>query len=370
MDDFFYVDNRKTINYYGESGRDCLNNNCQMCNFVREVMKINIAIVKNFLSYKKLMKKSYYYIHLKRYSFHNVLKMKNFNYSVHLMNSEGPGRIRNKLKYKLDILKNEELNKSYYEDLDKGMVEELSQKNSLSKFNRSFENNQICDILENVFYTDQIFNLNLIRNFIDRDEIFVGTSNCLFIKNLSQIDCIIVLTVKNIYILKNVHIDQESNLLLSKYKFKKYYWSINDYKEEFKRACPFLNNFTLDGLNNDSEEEISDMKLDSLREYSKNNSHRKRISDYLKMNKFFRDRSEFEIIKFEYKEINEIHKKRYLLKQNSLEFFLKNGKNFFIAFNLDKRELIFQTVILFILFRSLNTQSRIQRLQDIIIQIL
>ena len=212
--------------------------------------------------------------------------------------------------------------------------------------------------------------MNLIRNFIDRDEIFVGTSNCLFIKNLSQIDCIIVLTVKNIYILKNVHIDQESNLLLSKYKFKKYYWSINDYKEEFKRACPFLNNFTLDGLNNDSEEEISDMKLDSLREYSKNNSHRKRISDYLKMNKFFRDRSEFEIIKFEYKEINEIHKKRYLLKQNSLEFFLKNGKNFFIAFNLDKRELIFQTVILFILFRSLNTQSRIQRLQDIIIQIL
>ena len=343
MPDDLSSENKKSLNYFGEPERDCSSSNCQICNFIKEVMKININIVKNFLIYKKLLRKSYYYINLKGYHYHDILKKKNFNYSVHLMNSEGPGRIRNKLKFKLDILKNEELIKSYYDFLDKGKVEEFSHKKSLSKFNRFYEIIQINDILENIFYTDQIFNLNLIRHFINKEDQLIGAVNCLFIKNLSQIDCVFVLTVKSIYILKNVHIDPENNMLISKSKFKKYYWSINNYKDEFRRACPFLNNFNLDS-NQDAEEDISNNKPDSLMDLSKNRGNKKNISDYLKMSKFSRDRSEFQIIRFEYKNINEIHKRRYLLKQNSLEIFLKNGKNYFITFNLDKRDLIFQTV--------------------------
>lgn len=334
------IENRNSINYYGECDQDCLSYNCQICNFVKEVMKINISIVKNYLSFKKMLKRSYYYIHLKGYRYNDILKRKNYSFSVHLMNCEGPGRIRNRLKSKFDILSNEELNKSYYDVLDKGKIEELSEKNLLSKFNKSNLITQIQDILEHILYTDQIFNLNIVRQFINFDDHLLGAFNCLFIKNLSQIDCVFVLTVKSIYILKNMHIDSEGNLLFSRIKFKKYYWSINDYKQELKRACPFLNNLNIDAFDNFTEKEMTDYN-----ELNTNITYRKKVYDKIKMNKFSRDRFEFELLKFDYKEINEIHKRRYLLKNNSLEFFLKNGKNYFIAFNLDKRDIIYQTII-------------------------
>jgi hypothetical protein len=231
------------------------------------------------------------------------------------------------------------LNKTYYEVIDRSKVEELSQKRSLSRFHRCYDIPEVYDILEYLLYTDQIFNLNIVRQFIDRDDQLVGATNCLFVKNLSHIDCVFVLTVKRIYIIKNVHVDKEGNLLLSKIKFKKYYWSIIDYKDELKRACPFLNNLNRDGFDNFLEKEVTDYI-----ELSKSTSHRKKLTDKLKMNIFSRDKTEFEILKFEYKEINEIHKKRFLLKPNAVEIFLKNGKNYFVVFNLDKREIVYQTV--------------------------
>jgi hypothetical protein len=335
-----FIENRKSINYYGESEQDCILYNCQICNFVKEVMKINISIIKNYLSYKKLLKKSYYYIHLKGYRFNDILKRKNYSFSVHLMNCEGPGRIRNRLKSKLDILSNEELNKSYYEILDKCKVQELSEKNLLTKFSRANAITQINDILDHVLYIDQIFSLNLVRQFINLDDQVIGAFNSLFIKNLSQTDCVFIITVKSIYIMKNMHIDQEGNLLLPRIKFKKHYWSINEYKQELKRACPFLNSLNLETFDSYLEKDITDYS-----ELNKNISYRKKVFDRIKMNKFSRDRLEFDMLKIDYKEINEIHKRRYLLKPNSLEIFLKNGKNYFLTFNLDKRDTIYQTMV-------------------------
>jgi len=256
------------------------------------------------------------------------------------MNCEGPGRIRNRLKSKLDILSNEELNKSYYEILDKCKVHELSEKNLLTKFSRANAITQINDILDHVLYIDQIFSLNLVRQFINLDDQVIGAFNSLFIKNLSQTDCVFIITVKSIYILKNMHIDQEGNLLLPRIKFKKHYWSINEYKQELKRACPFLNSLNLETFDSYLEKDITDYS-----ELNKNISYRKKVFDRIKMNKFSRDRLEFDMLKIDYKEINEIHKRRYLLKPNSLEIFLKNGKNYFLTFNLDKRDTIYQTMV-------------------------
>ena len=46
--------------------------------------------------------------------------------------------------------------------------------------------------------------------------------------------------------------------------------------------------------------------------------------------------------KYSYEEIREIHNRRYLLKNNALEFFLINGKSFFFAFDeIDSRDRIF-----------------------------
>ena len=48
----------------------------------------------------------------------------------------------------------------------------------------------------------------------------------------------------------------------------------------------------------------------------------------------------FQIYSFNYNEINELHKKRFLHQNNAIEMFLKNGKNYYLAFNVDLRDII------------------------------
>jgi hypothetical protein len=49
---------------------------------------------------------------------------------------------------------------------------------------------------------------------------------------------------------------------------------------------------------------------------------------------------------FYYVEINEIHKRRFLHQNNSIEIFLKNGKNYYLSFNLGFRDKIVKAIIL------------------------
>lgn len=53
----------------------------------------------------------------------------------------------------------------------------------------------------------------------------------------------------------------------------------------------------------------------------------------------------FWIYSFSYLEINELHKKRYLLQNNAVEIFLKNGKNFFLAFNINLSDKIVEKIM-------------------------
>ena len=68
-------------------------------------------------------------------------------------------RIKNKLTAKIDEIKNEELTKKYYEDVEKILSEEKSHK--ISQFNKNYNFMDIKTIFSEVLYTDQIFNLNI-----------------------------------------------------------------------------------------------------------------------------------------------------------------------------------------------------------------
>ena len=38
MPDDLSSENKKSLNYFGEPERDCSSSNCQICNFIKEVM--------------------------------------------------------------------------------------------------------------------------------------------------------------------------------------------------------------------------------------------------------------------------------------------------------------------------------------------
>ena len=326
--------------YFGDNDQECANQSCQICTFIKEYMgKILINIIKNYLTYKKILDKSFKYIFLKDKPFSkDILLSKSFVYSWYLQKSEGPARIRNKLKAKLDTIRNEELSKKYYESFDINKCQELNEKKIRSNFNKVFEIDEIHDVINNIFFIDQIFNINIVKQFIDNNDTFITALNCLIVKDLFHQDCVIIIGTKKVYILTNVHINKEKNILEAKTKFKKFFWVVSDYKDELDRCCCYLSDYY--------EENSTLLENIDFEEIQSNQSKRRKINDKLKMHKFLRDQNEYRIIKFEFKDINEIHKRRYLLKQNSLEIFLKNGRNYFIVFNADKREAVFQLVII------------------------
>jgi hypothetical protein len=337
--------------YFGDNDQECANQSCQVCTFIKEYLgKVLINIIRNYNTYRKMLDINYKYIFLKEKSFSkDILSQKLFNYSWYLQKTEGPCRIRNKLKAKLDTIKNEELTKKYYESIDLNNCEELKYKKSKSSFNIVFEMEEIQDIVMNIFFLDQIFNINIIKYFIDNDDTFITALNCLYIKDLFQQDCVIIIATKRIYLLTNVHINRENNICEAKTKFKKFFWVVSDYKEEQDRCCAYLNDY-----NQEIKNQLEKIDFEELKA---NQSKKRKFNDQLKMHKFKRKQDQFKIIKFDFNHINEIHKRRYLLKQNSLEIFLKNGRNFMIVFNKEKREPIFQLIVKNIMQNDKNKQE-------------
>jgi hypothetical protein len=371
---------------------ECIGSECFLCNFFRDSILNSYKITKNFNSFTKYVKNFLYQLYLKSPSKKLTdlyFKSKGINFAWYILNREGPSRIRNKLIAKIDEIKNEELNKKYYEDLEKLIQEEKLHK--ISPLNNIFNFMDIKDIFSEVLFTDQIFNLNIIKNLVDEDDKYIAAFNCLHISECYQMDCVFVLGSNKFYILQNLHIDSEGNLQYAKKKFKKHFWVVNDYKKEWNRACPYLNNYAppkensvlvenenkeIDtnmtnveqignlnlsninqNLNSNHIENQSDakraLKVDSTinlnnlnfeTQFEMSNAVRK-ICDEIKMYKFSRSRKGIKIYSYKYNEINELHKRRFLLKQNALEFFMKSGENLLLSFNLDKRDQVFSELV-------------------------
>ena len=103
------------------------------------------------------------------------------------------------------------------------------------------------------------------------------------------------------------------------------FWILNHYEDILKEQCEYLNTY----------ENINNVNADND---TFNNMQRKKP-------KFEKVSKGFWIYSFYYFEINEIHKRRFLHHNNAIEIFLKNGKNYYIACNLNKREKILKLIL-------------------------
>jgi len=320
---------------------DCKNSSCNICSFCKDFIAINKKIIYNYLCNKEFIKTSYYNHYLK-FENSDYLEKKNINFSWNIDRTEGPARIRNKLKAKIDLIDNNELHKSFYENKEFLEMDEISRK--CSTLSKEFDYFDVNSFLNKIYYLDQILHLNSISQMGEDYDVIKYSFNCLLIRDYIHKDCVMAIGTKKVYIFVNSHIDINNNFISAKYKFNNSFWVINEYDEIWKETCPYLNNYN---------DKVRDDSPKIRRSFSRMDSTKiKRINDEFKKKKFTRERDNFKIISFDIKNINEIHKKRFLLKQNALEIFLDSGDNFLFAFNIDKRDKIFEQVI--ILFIELN----------------
>ena len=289
--------------------------NCQLCFFIRTVIKKIFKRHKLFNAFKTFMAETYTNI------FINDNKIKfNWTFSNYLVDKEGPSRIKNKFKIKPDLILNDEIdrnNKNY--------------KNSefLNKFN-------FFDFKTNLFYffnLQQIFSLDIEKNLIDDDDQLENllVYNCLLFDKMNYINSVVILGVNKIYIMTNVVINKMYTMFYSNQEINKIFWVANDYDEILNRYCEYLN-FNFD--DDDQKEKIYTI-----------NENQTMGDVYEKKNVFKRFNKGIKFFSFCYPEINELHKKKFLHQDNAIEIFLKNGKNFFIAFNVNNRDNVVSNIM-------------------------
>ena len=117
--------------------------------------------------------------------------------------------------------------------------------------------------------------------------------------------------------LSNNNILYEANVPISRR-----FWVTKNYNDIMQEHCKYLNSY-------DNSENLNDS--------SNNNQKKKKL--------FEKTLKGFWMYSFYYVEINELHKRRFLHQNNAIEIFLKNGKNYYITFNIDIRNKIVKLII-------------------------
>ena len=320
------------------------NGDCHLCSFIKGILvsifkrEIKFGIYKNYL------------LHCLSEVFimNNNLDFK-YNFSYHLMKREGPSRIRKRFCIRIDKLLNSEYDRSAFER------KKVKKEDKMSKFNKNNNNvlkdksidlvskemeneveklfmfyekkkGYISENLLNFFNLGQIYNIEILPTLVDFDDTYLCSFNCLLFKGLSYINAAFILGKNKIYILSTVNISLNNILYEANYPITKRFWITKKYNDILQEHCEYLNSY-------DIAENIDDGE-------AKNTQKKKKL--------FEKTLKGFWLYSFYYVEINEIHKRKFLHQNNAIEIFLKNGKNYYLTFNLGIRDKLVKLIINYI----------------------
>ena len=146
--------------------------------------------------------------------------------------------------------------------------------------------------------------------------------NCLLINRLYKTISLFILQNDYILILTNIFIDKENNLQVCLSKPELILWFIKD--EEYLNE---LEKYT----------KKNEIELNNIFEENK----KEKKDDYFGMSRNYK----FSIKKIKISEISEIYKTSFLQCPNSIEIITKKGKNYFLCFNVDRRDNAFFMII-------------------------
>ena len=335
------------INITDKDKENC-EGDCHLCRFIKKLLvsifqrEIKFGIYKNYL----LHCLTEVFIINKNLDF-------KLNFSYYLMKREGPNRIRKKFNVRVDRLLNSEYDRSVYEkksikkndtsiniekklnnnikllkekSIDLNDNKEIINENEIEKKFMFYENkkNNFSENLLNFYNLGQIYNIDITSHLIDSDDKFKAAFNCLLFKGFSYINSVFILGKNKIYILSTANISTNNILYDAHSPITKRFWIIKQYNDILHEHCYYLNSY--DMIENNTEMPTN-----------KTNQKKKKI--------FEKTIKGFWLYSFYYVEINEIHKRKYLHQNNAIEIFLKNGKNYYLAFNIDIRDKLVKYII-------------------------
>ena len=291
--------------------------NCRICRFISEYVKIkfnneiDISIVKEYID--DIMKDVFV-------SSANFIRKKyDIGFSYFLSFKEGPMRMRKRFIVQRDIIKNNEIDRSNKKEISNNTI-------TSSPYNDfdtllSLKNKKVIFNLDEIFDVNIVKKLNESDNEEDNDE-YQCAYNSLLFKGMTYVNCVIIITKKKICLLTNVNIDKDNCLHFCKKPFMKVFWTLNENDSEIllNEQCKYLS-YEL----NDNDNEIHQDMNDDEKEAERN---RIKVQEL-----FSRYHHRIKLISFNYSEINEIHKRKFLHHENSFEIFIKNGTSYFIALN-------------------------------------
>ena len=299
-------------------GEISCNGECNFCKFMIKLTKNLFLREMEYNIFEKYMLKNY----AETYMFNNNLDY-NLSFSYYLMKNEGISRIRKNFQLKVDKIANIEIDRSNDE------VKKNSKKNDIQKLFYFYKRRNISENLCDMFNLAQIFEIELVTDCIDDNDSFKNCFNCLLFEGLNYINSVLILGREKLYLLTSVNVSNNYLLYSAINPIPRTFWVKENYNNILLEQCKYLEMF--DHIN-----EFNRKNNKSLNNEEKN----KTDSDIFK-----KEEKGFQMYSFYYKEINELHKKKFLHQNNAIEIFLKNGKNYYLAFNVDLRDIIVGKII-------------------------
>ena len=294
------------------------NSDCQLCKFINSLIKDLFLREIKFNIFEKYMLNNY----TETYIFNNNLDY-NLHFSYYLMKNEGISRIRNHFQLRVDKIANFEIDRSSEETKKK------FKSNDFQKLFQFYRRKKVSENLCDMFNLAQIFDNELIINCIDDNDKFQNCFNCLLFEGMNYINSVLILGKEKIYLLTYVNISKNNILYSAINQIPRTFWVLENYDKILLEQCQYLQMFDyINEINRKSTKNINnEEKTDKNKEI------------------FERQEKGFQLYSFHYKEINELHKKRFLHQNNAIEIFLKNGKNYYLAFNIDLRDIVVGKII-------------------------
>ena len=310
-------------------------NNCLFCSYLSNFFKINFDAIYDEIKYEKYKKKYYRYIFLNFKESRTKLGIN--NYSWYLSPNESGHKIQNKFFIKENNIKIIGKKKKTKDNLYT-----YKYMNDIEKFNKTAVKLQSIFIYDNIC-KDQHFIYSFKNKFIP-DNKNILAENCLLINNIQKINCLFLIYNNFFLIIKHICVDNENKLHVAINEFDINIWCLKT--EEYISE--------LDNYIKNNEKEIINNYFDK--------KGKKRNDDQKEKEEFgYNKNYVFSIKMLKFSEINEIHKISFLQIPNSIEITTNKGKNYFLCFNIEKRDEIFMTMINNIININSNKFKKIKK---------
>ena len=291
--------------------------NCCFCSYLYKYFKINFDSIYEEIKYEKYKKKFYRHIFINFDE--SKIKLGIDKYIWYLSENESGHRIQNKFFIKENKIKII----GFKSQMNDNKLYKYKYINDLENYNKNIIRLQKLFVYDNISM-DQHFIFS--KNNLNSENNIILAENCLLIKNIQKTNSLLLIYNDFLLILKNICIDNENKLHVAFNDFNMNIWCINN-EEYISELEEYIKN---------NEKEIKKKFFDDKEE--KNNKNNEKGFGFNKNYKF-------SIKTLKFSEINEIHKVSYLQIPNSIEIFTNKGKNYFLCFNIEKRDIVFFSMI-------------------------